>query len=146
MIKGKDIIKLLLPGVIAGLILGVLLTYLVGVNKENAIFNYIGGAMCCLVPTFLNCLIVLQGTAKKLKRKLSIWQTIKRTIPYLIIAALFGLFIVAVVIERILGFDTREITVFITAIYQTILGIMTSTIAAYLALTKYSKDVKYTKR
>ena len=38
--KNKDIVSLLLPGVLVGLVLGFLLTNLVGVNKEDAIFNY----------------------------------------------------------------------------------------------------------
>ena len=45
--KKKDMFKQLVPGIVVGFILGFILTTLVGVNKENAIPNYIGGAMCC---------------------------------------------------------------------------------------------------
>ena len=52
--KSKDIVKQLLPGVVVGFILGIILVSLVGVDKENAIPNYIGGALCCLVPTIFS--------------------------------------------------------------------------------------------
>lgn len=142
----KDIIKQLFPGVIAGIILGLGLTYLVGVNRENAIPNYIGGAMCCLIPTFLNCLIVLKGTAKHLNRKISLKDTFLRTLPWMLLAGVIGLLIVAVGIEKVLQIDTRTISLFITMIYQTCMGILSSTIFAYIALKKYVADVKYTKR
>lgn len=144
--KGKDIFKQLLPGVIAGIFLGMGLTYLVGVNTENAIPNYIGGAMCCLIPTFLNCLIVLKGTAKQLDRKISMKDTFLRTLPWMLLAGVIGLLIVAVGIEKVLHFDTRTIPLLTTMIYQTCMGIISSTLFAYIALKKYVADVKYTKR
>lgn len=144
--KRKDIVKQLLPGVVVGFILGIVLVSLVGVDKENVIPNYIGGAMCCLVPTFLNCLIVLLGTAKTLKRKISFKDVLLRILPYLLFAGIIGLFVVAVVVERIIGIDLRTISLMVTAIYESILGVVVSTIFAYLALKKYAKDVKYTKR
>ncbi len=144
--KGKDIFKQLLPGVIAGLVLGMGLTYLVGVNRENAIPNYIGGAMCCLIPTFLNCLIVLKGTAKQLDRKISLKDTFLRTLPWMLLAGIIGFLIVAIGIEKVLHVDTRTIPLLTTMIYQTCLGIISSTIFAFIALKKYVADVKYTKR
>lgn len=144
--KRKDIFKQLLPGVIVGLILGFLITMLVGVNKESPIPNYIGGAMCCLIPTLLNCIIVLKGTAKKLKRKLSFGKALVRTIPYALIAAIIGFVVVSIVVTRLMGINTCELSTLITAIYQAFLGVIVSTISAYIALKKYEKDVKYTKR
>ncbi len=144
--KGKDIFKQLLPGAIAGIVLGMGLTYLVGVNRENVIPNYIGGAMCCLIPTFLNCLIVLKGTAKHLDRKISLKDAFLRTLPWMLLAGIIGLLIVAVGIEKILHIDTRTIPLSTTMIYQTCMGIVSSTIFAYIALKKYVADVKYTKR
>ena len=144
--KGKDIFKQLLPGMVAGLVLGLILTNLVGVDTENVIPNYIGGIMCILVPTLLNCIIVLKGTAKTLKRKISFKDAIIRTIPYLICSVIIGLIIVGVIIERILGIDTRTISQLVSSIYQTLLGIVFSTLFAYLALKKYASDVKYTRR
>ncbi len=144
--KKKDIIKQLLPGVVVGFILGIILVSLVGVDAKNSIPNYIGGAMCCLVPTFLNCLIVLFGTAKTLKRKISFKDVLLRILPYMLIAGVIGLIVVALIVERLLGIDPRTISVFVTAIYEAILGVIVSTIFAYLALKKYVKDVKYTKR
>ena len=131
--KGKEIFKQLLPGVIAGIVLGLLLTYLVGVNREDAIPNYIGGAMCCLVPTFLNCLIVLKGTAKQLDRKISLKDTILRTLPWMLLAGVCGFLIVFVGVEKIMGLDTRTIPKLTTMIYQTCLGIFFSTLFAYIA-------------
>ena len=144
--NGKDIFKQLLPGVIVGLFLGFGLVNLIGVDTENAIPNYIGGAMCCLVPTFLNCFIVLKGTAKHLNRKLPIGQTLLRILPWMILGGIIGLIVVYGGVEKLLNIDTRTISVFMTAIYEAILGVIVSTILAYFALKKYVKDVKYTKR
>lgn len=144
--KKEDIIKQLIPGVIVGLILGFVLTILVGVNSENPIPNYIGGAMCCFVPTLLNCIIVLKGTAKVLKRKLSIGQSLIKTLPYALSALLFGFVFVAIIIEKFLGINTCEINIIITAVYQSVLGVIVSTISAYFALKQYEKSVKYKRR
>ena len=144
--KSNDIAKQLFPGVIVGLILGFTLTMIVGVNKENPIPNYIGGAMCCFIPTLLNCVIVLKGTAKCLDRKLSIGKAFSQTLPYAFIALLIGLFVVAIFLERIIGISTRDISKLVTAIYQAILGVVASTIAAFIALKRYEKNVKYTRR
>ncbi len=144
--KSKDVFKQLLPGVVVGFILGIILVSLVGVDKENSIPNYIGGAMCCLVPTFLNCLIVLFGTAKTIKRKISFKDVLIRILPFVLLAGIIGLIIVAVVIERVIGIDPRSISLMTTAIYEAILGVVVSTIFAYIALKKYVMDVKYTKR
>ncbi len=144
--KRNDIVKQLIPGIVVGFILGLILVSLVGVNTEDVIPNYIGGAMCCLVPTLLNTLIVLKSSSKILKRKISIIEILKRSIPYLLLSAITGLFVVAVIVEKVLNIDTRTISVLVTAIYESLLGVVTSTIFAYLALKKYIKDVKYTKR
>lgn len=144
--KTNDIAKQLLPGVLVGLVLGFGLTMLVGVNTENAIPNYIGGALCCFIPTLLNCVIVLKGTAKQLKRELSIGKALGRTIPYALIALVFGLFFVIVVVEKIGGANTKFISVIDTATYQALLGVVVSTLAAFIALKKYESDVKYTRR
>ena len=86
--KKEDIIKELVPGVVVGFILGIILVSLVGVNKDDVIPNFIGGAMCCGVPTLLNCLIVLKQTAKHVKRKLSILEALKYAIGYILWAFL----------------------------------------------------------
>lgn len=144
--KGKDIFKQLLPGVIVGLILGFCLTMLVGVNTENPMPNYIGGAMCCFIPTLLNCIIVLKGTAKQLDRKLSFGKALGRTMPYALVALVIGFVVVAVIVEQLMGINTCELSTLTTAIYEAILGVVVSTISAYFALKKYASDVKYTKR
>ena len=146
MINNKDIKKLLLPGVIVGLILGFCLTMLVGVNQTDPIPNYIGGAACCLIPTILNCLIVLNGTAKLLDRKITLGDAFKRTVPFALFAIFVGLFTVIVLIEQVAGINTCNIPVVTTAIYEAILGVIVSTVSAYLALTTYVKQVKYTRR
>lgn len=144
--KGKDKLKQLVPGVVVGLILGFTLTFVVGVDKNNPIPNYIGGAMCCFIPTLLNCIIVLKGTAKHLDRKISFWEAFKRTLPYAIIALVIGFMVVAFVVEQIFGFSTCNIPVFVTALYEAVLGVIVSTISAYIALNDYEEDVKYTRR
>lgn len=144
--KSKDITKQLVPGIVVGLFLGFGLPMLVGVNPENPIPNYIGGAMCCFVPTLLNTIIVLKGTSKVLKRDLPMGETIKRTIPYALIGLVIGFLTVKLLVETILGYNTCEITKLNTALYQSVLGVIVSTILAYFALKKYEKDVKYTKR
>lgn len=144
--KGKDKLKQLVPGVVVGLILGFTLTFVVGVDKNNPIPNYIGGAMCCFIPTLLNCIIVLKGTAKHLDRKISFWDAFKRTLPYAIIALVIGFMVVAFVVEQIFGFSTCNIPVLVTALYEAVLGVVVSTISAYIALNDYEEDVKYTRR
>lgn len=144
--KSKDIFKQLLPGVIVGLILGFILTMIVGVNTENPVPNYIGGAMCCFVPTLLNCLIVLKGTAKHVERKLSVGKALLRTLPYALVALVIGFVVVAVIVDKVLGFNTCEIAEVTTAIYQAILGVVVSTVSAYIALKRYLAQVKYTRR
>lgn len=144
--KDKDMIKLLMPGVIVGLVLGFLLTMLVGVNQENPIPNYIGGAMCCFVPTLLNCIIVLKQTASHLDRKLEIKKAIRMTLPYAVIALGIGFVTVAVIVTKIFGVNTCELSTLVTAIYQAILGVAISTIMAYLASKNYIEQVKYTRK
>ena len=79
--KSKDIIKQLAPGLIVGFILGFALITVVGVDTENEVPNIIGGVMSCAIPTLLNGLIVLKGTAKVLDRKLSIGKAFLINIP-----------------------------------------------------------------
>ena len=144
--KKKDMFKQLVPGIVVGFILGFILVTLVGVNKESSLPNYLGGAMCCLLPTFLNCLVVLKLSAKQIKRKISFGDAIKRALPYCLVAVVIGLVIVIVIIEKVLSIDTRTLSVLTTSIYQATLGVVVSSISAYMALKKYLKDVKYTKR
>ncbi len=133
----KDTIKLLLPGIIVGFALGMGLTALVGVNKENEIPNFIGGAMCCGVPTLLNTLIVLKMGAKQLKRKLTIKQALLKTLPFTIIALIFGFLTVSVLVSMIFKINTCELTVLKTSLYQAVLGVLVSTTFAYIALKLY---------
>lgn len=144
--KKNDILKQLLPGVVVGLILGFCLTMLVGVNKEDPIPNYIGGAVGCFVPTLLNCIIVLKGTAKHLERKLPFGQALLRTLPYALVALIIGFVVVAGLVDSVLGINTCELSALITAIYQAILGVVVSTLFAFIALKRYASAVKYTRR
>ena len=144
--KKNDIIKQLLPGIIVGFILGCILISLVGVNETDPIPNYIGGAMSCLVPTILNTIIVLKGTAKILNRKLSIGKCFLRSVPYALLAGVIGFLIVFGFVENILHISTCEISLFVTVLYQATLGVVVSTIMAYIALKRYESQVKYTRR
>lgn len=144
--KREDIVKQLVPGVIVGFILGFAITSLVGVNPSDPVPNFIGGFVCCALPTLLNGIIVLKGTAKVLKRDLSIGKALIKILPYVVVGGLFGLFVVAGVVSGIMGINTCEISVLVTAIYEAILGVIVSTFTAYLALKSYEKSVKYTRR
>ena len=144
--KGKDIIKQLLPGVVVGFILGFVLTTVVGVDPENEIPNIIGGVMSCAIPTLLNGVIVLKGTAKVLDRKLSIGKAFLINIPYIIIAGILGFLFAYGVLMTALDIDLRTLTQMENTLIFATLGAIISTFLAYFALRHYEKSVKYTRR
>ena len=144
--KSEDIKKQLTPGIIVGLILGFGLSMLVGVDTQNEIPNFIGAAVSCLVPTLLNGVIVLKGTAKTLKRDLSIGSAFVKTAPYAIGAAIFGFIFAAGLISKGMHITIGTLPVFVVALYQALLGVMVSTLTAYSELKNYEKSVKYTRR
>lgn len=144
--KREDIVKQLVPGVIMGVVLGGVLNYTAGVNETEPIANYIGGTLACLVPSILNCTIVLKGTAKVLKRDLSVVKAFVQSLPEIVCGGLFGFLIYAIILTIILGINTCEFTRIGITVFNSILGIIVSTIAAYVALKRYEKKVKYTKR
>ena len=144
--KREDIIKQLVPGVIMGVVLGGVLNYTAGVNETNAVANFIGGTLACLVPTLLNCTIVVKSTAKVLNRELSVAKAFTNSIPEIVCSAIVGFVTYAVILTAILGINTCEFTRVGITVFNSILGIVVSTVAAYSALKKYEKRVKYTKR
>ena len=144
--KSKEIVKLLFPGVIVGMILGFGLGMLVGVNESDPIPNYIGGILCCIIPTILNCTVVLKMGSKGLGRSISFGKVLKRIIPYIILSAVVGLFTYTVIIEQIAGVNSCDLSKVLNAIIQACLGIVTSTFAGYFAITTYVRDVKYTRK
>ena len=129
--KKEDIIKQLIPGILVGMGLGTLLGYLVGVDNQDVMKNNIGGLMSCLIPCILNCTIVLKGTANILKRKLSIVQAFTNSIIEIIIGALFGFFFHFVIV--------CEWTRMQMTIVNMVLGVIVSTVMAYVALKRYEK-------
>ena len=144
--KSKDIIKQLAPGLIVGFILGFALITVVGVDTENEVPNIIGGVMSCAVPTLLNGLIVLKGTAKELDRKLSIGKAFLINIPYIIIAGILGFLFAYGVLMTALDIDLRTLTQMENTLIFATLGAIISTFLAYFALRHYEKSVKYTRR
>lgn len=144
--KGKDIIKQLLPGVVVGFILGFVLTTVVGVDPENEIPNIIGGVMSCAIPTLLNGVIVLKGTAKALDRKLSIGKAFLRNLPYVLVAAILGFLFAFGVLINGLNIDLRTLETMENTLIFATLGVIVSTLLAYIALKSYEKSVKYTRR
>lgn len=144
--KGKDIIKQLLPGVVVGFILGFVLTTVVGVDPENEIPNIIGGVMSCAIPTLLNGVIVLKGTAKVLDRKLSIGKAFLRNLPYVLVAAILGFLFAFGVLINGLNIDLRTLETMENTLIFATLGVIVSTLLAYVALKSYEKSVKYTRR
>ena len=144
--KGKDIIKQLLPGVVVGFILGFVLTTVVGVDPENEIPNIIGGVMSCAIPTLLNGVIVLKGTAKVLDRKLSIGKAFLRNLPYVLVAAILGFIFAFGVLINGLNIDLRTLETMENTLIFATLGVIVSTLLAFIALKSYEKSVKYTRR
>ena len=144
--KGKDIIKQLLPGVVVGFILGFVLTTVVGVDPENEIPNIIGGVMSCAIPTLLNGVIVLKGTAKVLDRKLSIGKAFLRNLPYVLVAAILGFLFAFGVLINGLNIDLRTLETMENTLIFATLGVIVSTLLAFVALKSYEKSVKYTRR
>lgn len=144
--KGKDIIKQLLPGVVVGFILGFVLTTVVGVDPENEIPNIIGGVMSCAIPTLLNGVIVLKGTAKVLDRKLSLGKAFLRNLPYVLVAAILGFLFAFGVLINGLNIDLRTLETMENTLIFATLGVIVSTLLAYVALKSYEKSVKYTRR
>lgn len=144
--KGKDIIKQLLPGVVVGFILGFVLTTVVGVDPENEIPNIIGGVMSCAIPTLLNGVIVLKGTAKVLDRKLSIGKAFLRNLPYVLVAAILGFLFAFGVLINGLNIDLRTLEAMENTLIFATLGVIVSTLLAFIALKSYEKSVKYTRR
>lgn len=144
--KSKDILKQLIPGLIVGFFLGFILITIVGVDEENEVPNIIGGVMSCAIPTLLNGLIVLKGTAKVLDRKLSIGKALVINIPYIIMAAILGLLFTYGVLITALDIDLRTLSQMENTLIFATLGAILSTILAYFALRHYEKSVKYTRR
>ena len=144
--KGKDIIKQLLPGVVVGFIPGFVLTTVVGVDPENEIPNIIGGVMSCAIPTLLNGVIVLKGTAKVLDRKLSIGKAFLRNLPYVLVAAILGFLFAFGVLINGLNIDLRTLETMENTLIFATLGVIVSTLLAFIALKSYEKSVKYTRR
>ncbi len=144
--KSKDILKQLIPGLIVGFLLGFILITIVGVDEENEVPNIIGGVMSCAIPTLLNGLIVLKGTAKVLDRKLSIGKALVINIPYIIMAAILGLLFTYGVLMTALDIDLRTLSQMENTLIFATLGAIISTVLAYFALRHYEKSVKYTRR
>ena len=128
--KSKDILKQLIPGLIVGFFLGFILITIVGVDEENEVPNIIGGVMSCAIPTLLNGLIVLKGTAKVLDRKLSIGKALVINIPYIIMAAILGLLFTYGVLITALDIDLRTLSQMENTLIFATLGAIISTVLA----------------
>lgn len=144
--KKEDVVKQLIPGVIVGIVLGSIIGYLAGVDAQNSLKNHIGGMIACLIPCLLNCTIVVKGTAKVLKRELSVPRAFIHSLPYIIIGAVFGLFFHAVILGALCKLDTREFSRIGMTALNMVLGVVVSTVMGFVALKSYEKDVKYTRR
>ena len=144
--KNKDIIKQLVPGVIAGIILGLGIGFIVGVDKSDAMKNSIGGLMACFIASSLNCTIVVKGTAKVLKRKISVLKAFTGSLVEIICGAIMGLLFHVIILDKVLEYNTCTFLFFFMTIVNMILAVVVSTIMAYVAIKRYEKRVKYTKR
>lgn len=144
--KKKDIIKQLIPGVIVGAVLGGVINTLAGVNTKEIMPNVINAMLASAIPTLLNGTIVLLGTSKILERKLSVLKAFLNNLIYVLIAAVLGFAFSFGLLHGLLNIDLKEITVLVNTIVLSILGIVVSTLLAYIALKRYEKSVKFTRR
>lgn len=144
--KKNDIIKQLIPGVIVGAVLGGVINTLAGVNTKEIMPNVINAMLASAIPTLLNGTIVLLGTSKILERKLSILKAFLNNLIYALIAAVLGFAFSFGLLHGLLNIDLKEITVLVNTIVLSILGIVVSTLLAYIALKRYEKSVKFTRR
>lgn len=142
--RSKDIFKQLFPGIIVGFILGFVINYAAGVNPDDVIPNIIGGVLACAVPTLLNGVIILKGSAKHLDRTLSIGGAFKRNIKYIFIAGIIGLIFMLVMMKS--GVELTQIPRMTNTITNALLGVVVSTLLGYFTIKEYASDVKYTRR
>ena len=70
--------------------------------------NHIGGLMACLIPCLLNCVIVVKGTSKVLKRDITVPKAFVVAAPYIVIGAVFGFLFHLVFLTMILKLNTCE--------------------------------------
>ena len=143
--KEEQVAKLLLPGVVVGIILGFGLGMIVGVNPNEKFPNYIAGALCCFIPTLLNCVIVLETAAKQLKKELPVGKALARIFKYAVVAFFIG-FTVVFIMDYIFGIDPCSLTNFVAAVAQAVLGVLVSTGMAYISLRRYEESLKPAKR
>lgn len=144
--KKEEVIKQLIPGVIVGIVLGSVIGYLVGVDTEDIMKNHIGGLMGCLIPCLLNCTIVVKGTAKVLKQKLSVPKAFLTALPLIIIGAVFGFIFHAGLLAGIFKVNTCEFSRIGMTVLNMVLGVVVSTVMGYFALRKYENEVKEAKK
>ena len=144
--KKEDVKKQLIPGVIMGIVLGSVIGYLVGVDTVDVMKNHIGGLMACLIPCLLNCVIVVKGTAKVLKQKLSVPRAFVVALPEIILGAAIGIVFHIVILTMMFRLDTCTFTRIEMTLVNMVLGVVVSTFMGYLALRSYESKVKTTKR
>ena len=142
--RNKDVFKQLFPGIIGGFILGFVINYAAGVNPDDVIPNIIGGVLACAVPTLLNGIIILMGTAKHLDRKLSVGEAFKRNLKYIFVGAVIGLFFMLGMMKS--GVELTQIPRMTNTITNAILGVVVSTLLGYFTIKEYASDVKYTRK
>lgn len=139
--KEEQVAKLFVPGVIASIILGFGLGMFVGVNPDEKMPNYIAWALCCFIPTILNCVIVLENGAKILKKELPMSQALARIFKYAVFAFMIG-FIIVFIMDAIFGVNPCTLTNFMAAVGQSVMGVIVSTGMAYVSLRRYEEYVK----
>ena len=143
--KKEDVIKQLVPGVIVGIILGSVIGYLVGVDTVDVMKNHIGGLMACLIPCLLNCVIVVKGTAKVLKQKLTVPRAFVVALPEIILGSVIGIVFHIVILTMMFRLNTCEFTRIQMTLVNMVLGVVVSTLMGYMALKSYENKVKATK-
>ena len=142
--KGKDIFKQLVPGIFVGFILGFVINFIAGVDTVNPVPNMIGIVLSCTIPVALNGVIILMGTAKVLKRKLSIKEAFERNSVYIVLGTFIGFFYVVSMLNC--GVDLTQVNPITNTVNNALLGMVVSTLIGYFTIKEYAADVKYTRR
>lgn len=130
----KQIAGQLLPGVVAGTLLGLGVNYAVGVNAE-VVPNIISGAMAAIVPTILNSLVVLKTSRKLVKQPLSAGQAAKLVAGLALIAGVVG-FAFAACMQFVLNIDLTALARMDFAVLYAVAGVTIQTIMGVVLLKK----------
>lgn len=132
----KQIAGQLLPGVVAGMLLGLGVNYAVGVNAE-VMPNIISGAMAAIAPTILNSLVVLKTSRKLIDQRPSKGKVAGLVACLAVLAGLIG-FAVAALMQFVLNIDLTALARMNFAVLYAVVGVTIQTAMGVVLLKKLS--------